>query len=136
MASSVRSCLALSKPSFHSGARITPGYCWRTSFHATGLRLLLWIPHVPRPSMTAYARHNFRHWGVRQQYPPGLCTGSIYAPLSQAGCRTSHYNNLCFLVSSLISFSTLCTWPSKEGATQVISSWEPAGSRAAPRETT
>jgi hypothetical protein len=25
--------------------------------HATGLRLLLWIPHVPGPSMTAYARH-------------------------------------------------------------------------------
>ena len=39
-------------------------------FHATGLRLLLWIPHVPEPSMTAYARHNFRHFGVRQQYPP------------------------------------------------------------------
>ena len=46
-------------------ARSLPG------FHATGLRLLLWIPHVPEPSMTAYARHNFRHFGVRQQYPNG-----------------------------------------------------------------
>src|SRR4030095_11603014 len=27
---SVRSCGAWSKPSFHSGARIPPGYCWST----------------------------------------------------------------------------------------------------------
>jgi hypothetical protein len=52
----------------------TPGYCWRTYCHATELRLLLRILLVPGPSMMAYARHNFRHLGVRQQYPPVLCT--------------------------------------------------------------
>ena len=46
----------------------TVGYCWRIYFHATGLRLVLWIPHSPGPSMTAYARHILWHFGVRQQY--------------------------------------------------------------------
>ena len=44
-------------------ARSLPGY------HATELRLLLRILRVPGPSMMAYAKHNFRHLGVRQQYP-------------------------------------------------------------------
>ena len=26
------------------GVHKTTGYCWRTYFHVTGLRLLLWIP--------------------------------------------------------------------------------------------
>ena len=43
-------------------------YCWRTYYHATGLRLLFRILYVPGPSTTAYARHNLQHFGVRQQY--------------------------------------------------------------------
>ena len=51
------------------GVQQTGGYCWRTYYHATELRLLLRILLVPGPSMMAYAKHNFRHLGVRQQYP-------------------------------------------------------------------
>src|SRR5215212_4139454 len=46
----------------------TGGYCWRTYFHAIQPRLLRWILQVPVPSTMVYARHNFRPWGVRQQY--------------------------------------------------------------------
>jgi hypothetical protein len=49
---------------------ITPRYCWSFSFHATRLLLLRWILEILGPSTTAYARHNFRHLGDDQQYPP------------------------------------------------------------------
>ena len=44
-------------------------YCWRTYFHAIQPRWLRWILQVPVSSTMAYARRNFRPWGVRQQYP-------------------------------------------------------------------
>jgi len=53
-------------------------YCWRTYFYATGLRLLLWIPHVPGPSMTAYARHICGTLGFANSIPSYL----------QHGCRS------------------------------------------------
>ena len=43
-------------------------YCWRTDDHATERRLLRRILRVPGPSLMAYAKHNFRHLGVRPQY--------------------------------------------------------------------
>ena len=47
----------------------TVGYCWSTYFHATQSLVRLRILHVPGPSITAYARHRLRHFGVDQQYP-------------------------------------------------------------------
>src|SRR5713101_2397160 len=47
----------------------TARYCWSTSFQATRPLLVLRFFHVLGPSKTAYARHNFRHFGVDQQYP-------------------------------------------------------------------
>src|SRR5438552_2534802 len=47
----------------------TTRYCWSTYFHATRLWLLLRIHQVLGPATMAYARHNFRHFGVDQQYP-------------------------------------------------------------------
>ena len=39
------------------------------SFHATRSLVRLRILHIPGLSITAYTRHNFRHFGVDQQYP-------------------------------------------------------------------
>ena len=72
--SSIRSCLALSKPSFHSGTRITPGYCWPTPKCRNSCD-----PHAflegkkagetsPRTSTPRTLK-----WDD-QQYPPVICT--------------------------------------------------------------
>ena len=73
-ANSVRSSVAWSELCCCSGTRLTPGYCWSTSFQAPWLLLVLRISCVLRPSKMPYARHNFQHLGVRQQYPPVICT--------------------------------------------------------------
>jgi hypothetical protein len=52
------------------------------SFHATWLHLVLRIFHVLGPSKTAYTRHNFRHFGVDQQYPGVI--GHVSGPRCQS----------------------------------------------------
>ena len=76
------------------------------NFQAIGLRLLLWISHVSGPSMTAYARHNYRHFGVRQQYPPISATNGRPLPQGRFAYRTTHGKNLCPLDSFAACFST------------------------------
>src|SRR5262249_54563908 len=49
---------------------LTPGYCWSSYFHVIRLLLLRWILAMFRPSTKACPRHDFRHLGVDQQYPP------------------------------------------------------------------
>jgi len=48
----------------------TSGSCWSTYFHAIQPRLLRWILHVPGPSITAYARHNFGTLGLTNSIRP------------------------------------------------------------------
>src|SRR6059058_4184840 len=55
----------------------TTRYCWSTYLHATRLWLLIRIHQVLGPATMAYARHNFRHFGVDQQYP-NLCCDSTF----------------------------------------------------------
>jgi hypothetical protein len=47
----------------------TFGYCWSSYFQAIRLLLLRWILAIFGPSTKVCPRHDFRHWGVDQQYP-------------------------------------------------------------------
>ena len=80
--------LALLKPSFHSGTRITPGYspenslaifirggelrlmnyCWRIYFKVLEVLFLASVSHAFLPSKQACGIHKFRHFCIRQQY--------------------------------------------------------------------
>src|SRR5262245_19436733 len=55
---------AILRPTAGSLSHKTFGYCWSTYFHATQSLVRLRIPHVPGPSITVYARPNFRHFGL------------------------------------------------------------------------
>src|SRR4030095_6486439 len=68
------SSVAWSKPSFHSGARITPGYCWPTCFNVLGVLFLGKVFPAFLPSKKVCWTHKFWHLGVGQQYPVVLVT--------------------------------------------------------------
>src|SRR4029434_11199377 len=45
------------------------GYCWPTSFKVLGVLFLEEVSSAFLPSKKACGSHEFRHWGVGQQYP-------------------------------------------------------------------
>ena len=61
----------------HLRARITPGYCWPTSFKVLGVLFLGAVSSAFLPSKKACWTPKFRPWGVGQQYPPVKLTGWI-----------------------------------------------------------
>jgi hypothetical protein len=56
-------------------------------------RLLRWILQIPVPSITAYARHNVRPWGVGQQYPPVIGTRDARGNPSGTTCTETQSAN-------------------------------------------
>src|SRR5262249_21109725 len=48
---------------------ITGGYCWRMYFKVRAGLFLASVSPAFLPSTKACGTHQFRHWGVRQQYP-------------------------------------------------------------------
>ena len=70
-------------------------YCWSTYCHVTRSWMQLRILYVLGPSTTAYARHNFRHFGVDQQYPPVISTHAEQPPLGARACTKTQSRNEC-----------------------------------------
>jgi hypothetical protein len=52
-----------------SRAQITGGYCWPTPFNVLGVLFLGKVFPAFLPSKKTCWPHEFRHWGVGQQYP-------------------------------------------------------------------
>src|SRR5215471_1628245 len=50
----------------------TEGYCWRMYFKTLAVLFLRKVSPAFLPSKKACGTHQFRYWGVRQQYPEGF----------------------------------------------------------------
>jgi hypothetical protein len=53
------------------------------------------IFHAFLPSKKAYEMYQFRHWGVRQQYPPVICTRDARGNSAGTPCRETQSRNEC-----------------------------------------
>ena len=62
----------------------THGYCWPTSFKVLEVRCLEEVSSAFLPSTKACWAHQFRHWGVGQQYP--FVTRSFVQGLGEQKC--------------------------------------------------
>src|SRR5262249_19053746 len=89
------------------GDRAENRYCWRIYFKVLEVLFLASVSHAFLPSKQACGIHKFRHFGIRQQYPPLKSTGWRPLRQDQSGCRTTHAKNLRPLGSSSTGFSTL-----------------------------
>jgi hypothetical protein len=90
-AKSGHSCLALSKPSFRSGARLSPGYCWSSSFHATWLLLPCGILEIFRPSTKHVRSMICGIWGMTNSIRP---LNRHYRPRAVARLKTVRKANI------------------------------------------
>src|SRR2546421_7662943 len=71
--------------------RKTPGYCWRIYFKVLGVLFLGEVFPAFWPSKKACGIHTFRHLGVRQQYPPVICTHDKRANPGARSCTETPY---------------------------------------------
>src|SRR5262249_14237073 len=79
-------CVTWSELCCCSGVHKPPGYCWPTYFKVLGVLFLGEVSPAFLPSRQARRTHKFRHFRVRQQYPPVFWTFSKLL-LLEAGAR-------------------------------------------------
>jgi len=75
--------------------RLSPGYCWPTSFKVLGVLFLGEVFSAFWPSKKACWARQFRYLGVGQQYLPVIGTRGKGQPEAPYLCRTSRSNKLC-----------------------------------------
>ena len=88
--------------------RLSPGYCWPTSFKVLGVLYLAEVSLAFLPSKKACWTHKFRHLGVGQQYPPVSSTPAEQPNPGARSCTETQSTNQCQVGGCSGSFSTTC----------------------------
>jgi len=93
------------------------GYCWPTHFKVLGVLFLREVSPAFLPSKQACWTHEFRHWGVGQQYPPVCWTHAEQLHPGARACTETQSINQRRVGGGPGSFST----PADRSASQKLS---------------
>src|SRR5215510_2639303 len=96
----------MSVPSVSALVPLTLGYCWRIYFKVLEVLFLASVSHAFLPSKQACGIHKFRHFCIRQQYPPVWCTSDFRQSATRKKCNKTRSKNQCAVGWSYGSFWT------------------------------